>query len=188
MARIHTIFPTLISVENLNDEFQTKHESIYEKALEYKKTYPSKKKWNCYTTIGHDLLLNNSLFKNIIEKCTEKVQKFSETFGINRKVICNQAWLNINSTGQTQEIHIHAETTFSAVYYIKVNKHSGMIQFVHPGELFNRKYIGNERSRETYEPLEGDLIIFRSNVPHRVMQNESTEDRVSLAMNFLLVI
>jgi uncharacterized protein (TIGR02466 family) len=186
MARIHAIFPTLISTENLIEHFGNEHQVMYKKALEYKQKYPSKKRWNCYTTSGYDLLLDESLFEKLIQKCTEKVQKFSENFRNEKKVICEDAWLNINDTNNTQEIHIHESTDFSAVYYIKVNKCSGMIQFILPSEMFGRKCIGNEKTRETYEPHEGDLIIFRSNVPHRVMQNNSKEDRVSLAMNFML--
>ena len=188
MARVHTIFPTLISTENLNEQFGYKHMEMYKKALEYKQNYPSKKKWNCYTTSGYyNLILDDTLFKDVIQKCTENVQKFSEIFKNEEKVICTEAWLNINNTNHTQEIHIHENTIFSAVYYIKVNKETGMIQFTSPDEIFGRKCIGNEKTRETYEPREGDLIIFRSNVPHRVMQNNSTEDRLSLAMNFTFI-
>lgn len=103
-----------------------------------------------------------------------------------RKVKISNAWININSKGHSQEFHVHPMCTFSAIYYIKINNDSGALEIMNPAEMFSVPEIGNFRNRDSYQPKEGDLIIFRSNVPHRVLINKSTEDRVSLAMNFVL--
>ncbi len=189
---IFEIFPTLIYIENLNSLFRQYNEIFYKKALEYRDIYPCKRKWACYTTIGSVNIFNEELFKHIINTCTEKVQVYSKYYNTTRNVVCQGAWININKPGDSQEFHIHPNVIFSAVYYIKTNENSGMIEFMKPSgfleessclKVNNCKY---NSIRENYNPSEGDLVIFRSNLPHRVMVNRSDENRVSLAMNFIL--
>lgn len=185
MAQIHTIFPTLISIENI-EEFKIQHQDMYKKALQWKNEYPSKRQWNCYTTVGYPLVNNESLFQKILSVCTQKVQKFSENFITKKKPVLINAWVNINHPGHSQEFHTHPECAFSAVYYIKVNNDSGNLQFLNPAEMFGEANNFYLKTRERYSPCEGDLVIFRSTTPHRVLVNKSLEDRVSLAMNFTL--
>jgi len=183
MAQIHAIFPTLISIENL-EEFKSEHQKMYKKILEWKEKYPSKRKWNCYTTIGHELESKDSLFQRLIQVCTEKVQNFAKEIDVSKNITLYSIWSNINGPGHSQEFHTHPESVFSAVYYIKVNEDSGNVQFLKPSEMFGKCTLGNLKTRQLYQPHEGDFVIFTSDTPHRVLLNRSNEDRVSLAMNF----
>ncbi len=186
------LFPTLLYIENLNSIFGQYNETYYKKALEYRDIYPCKRKWACYTTIESVNIFNEELFKRIINTCTEKVQVYSKYYNNTRNVVCQEAWININKPGDSQEFHIHPNVVFSAIYYIKTNENSGMIEFMKPSgfseetAIFEYKYNKYSSIRENYNPSEGDLIIFRSNLPHRVMINRSDENRASLAMNFIL--
>lgn len=185
------LFPTLLYIENLNTLFGKYNEIYYKKALEYRDAYPCKRKWACYTTIGSVNIFEEELFKRIISICTEKVQLYSNYYNNKRNVVCKDAWINVNKPGDSQEFHVHPTLIFSAVYYIKTNQNSGMIEFMKPSgfleeKLSDCKYSKYNSNRENYNPNEGDLIIFRSNLPHRVMTNISDENRVSLAMNFIL--
>jgi uncharacterized protein (TIGR02466 family) len=185
MAQIYAIFPTLISLENL-DDFKCDHQKIYEKTLEWRDNYPNKRQWNCYTSIGYDLVINEPLFEKILYVCTQKVRKFSENFMTKKKPILQGAWININNQGHSQEFHVHPECAFSAVYYIKVNADSGNLEFLNSAEMFGEPGNIYLKTRKRYKPCEGDLVIFRSTTPHRVLINKTAEDRVSLAMNFIL--
>ena len=80
-------------------------------------------------------------------------------------------------------------TTRLITDYVKTPENCGDIVFYSPrseecltiptrdGNYSNYMYC-------TYKAVQSNVIIFRSNVPHMVKQNNSKENRCSIAMNF----
>ena len=100
-------------------------------------------------------------------------------------------WFNINPKHSYNNLHTHSDCDFSAVYYLQVPKNSGSIIFENPNpvmlnhKFFQNQFDYNEINSNSYEiePEEDMLILFPSYLPHRVQQNLSDKDRISLSFN-----
>ena len=102
-------------------------------------------------------------------------------------------WANINPPGGYNRQHLHPNSHFSGVYYIKAPKNSGQIVFNEPRSaahmVMPRRKEGTPPShlwREVrVDPLEGRIVIFPAWLWHCVDPNESNEIRISVSFNFL---
>lgn len=80
-------------------------------------------------------------------------------------------WFNVAEPGDEYRWHEHVPYTHAAVLYLQVPDNSSAIEF--------RKY----ESYETFAPTAGDFIVFPGNLAHRVLTNNSTDYRISIAFN-----
>ena len=102
-------------------------------------------------------------------------------------------WANINPPGGYNAPHIHANSHFSGVYYIKAPKDSGKLvcNDPRPGEqlIMPARVKGTppkELWREVHlDPLEGRIIMFPSWLWHCVEPNKSNDIRISVSFNFI---
>ena len=112
---------------------------------------------------------------------------------LSRKPVCGNMWANINGPGNFNRPHIHPNSLFSGVYFIKTPQKSGnlMVYDPRPGvqlTMPNRKEgkWSPELWREVhYEPKAGRCIMFPSWLWHEVKSNESNDTRISVSFNFL---
>ena len=87
-------------------------------------------------------------------------------------------WGNISSKTHYNNIHTHGgvDNQWSGVYYLQTPPNSGNIVFHNNlGEIIKE-----------YSPKIGDLLIFHSSLPHSVGVNNSDQDRISIAFNFIV--
>lgn len=199
MPNIRYWFPTAVYDVNLGDDFINNNSLYYTKAIEYRERYKNNVTWKCdtYTTLDSVDLNNEKEFQSLIKKCKEHVLNFADHFGISNKtgrsipnLQCKDAWLNIASPGNYQEYHIHGNSHFSLVYYVRTPENCGDLIFrsATADNMFPLpKYIITDVNTSTaaYKPEEGRLLIFPSNLSHLVCKNESEQDRVSISMNFV---
>ncbi len=106
-------------------------------------------------------------------------------------------WLNINRKNVFNPPHLHPESHYSGVYYVKVPENCPAIHFLDPrpahiyslpdinittGNAFsnNNKY---DSSIYTYQPVEGKVVVFPSYLMHYVDPNPKENIRISLAFN-----
>ena len=88
----------------------------------------------------------------------------------------DEFWFNIAKPGESTGWHDHKENAaLSAVYYLKVPSGSGKIQF--------RKKNKEGWYEWSLKSQTGKMILFNSNVEHAVGENNSSDDRISLAFN-----
>ena len=107
--------------------------------------------------------------------------------------VCGNMWANINGPGNFNRPHIHPNSLFSGVYWVKTPQKSGnlMVYDPRPGvqmTMPNRKKgeLPPELWREVhYEPKAGRCIMFPSWLWHEVKPNQSNEIRISVSFNFL---
>ena len=112
---------------------------------------------------------------------------------LSRKPVCGNMWANINGPGNFNRPHLHPNSLFSGVYWIKTPQKSGnlMVYDPRPGvqlTMPNRKEgkLSPELWREVhYEPKAGRCIMFPSWLWHEVKPNESNQTRISVSFNFL---
>ena len=102
-------------------------------------------------------------------------------------------WVNINPTGSFNTKHNHPNSDLAGVLWIKIPKNSGDIVFVSPKdfesfiEIFSYKdefkKLTNNYHIYNFSPKEGSILIFPSHLQHRVDENKSNEDRISISFN-----
>ena len=97
-------------------------------------------------------------------------------------------WVNINRKGDYNLAHIHSGSDLSGVWYLTDN-HEAPIHFISPfaytrGELYNATGV---LEGEYYMRCNaGDMLIFPSDLQHRVEPNPTEQPRVSIAFNLRL--
>lgn len=139
------------------------------------------KKWNPLTIDSNEV----KQFKLWVE---DQVALFSQNYGSVEQYSIEQCWANIYRTGDFQESHYHPGWDFSAVYFIAAPEGSGNLIFENP-LLPDMRPIKTEKTFDLncqaaiYKPVEGQLVIFRSNLRHGVYPNRSSNPRISLAFN-----
>ena len=122
-----------------------------------------------------------------------------QDFGMIDKPGLGNMWANINYPGSYNIQHMHPNSHWSGVYYVKVPKNSGRL-FVEdprpgPNIMLPRRREGIPRALwrvVVYPAVEGQIIMFPAWLSHGVERNESKEKgekgwRVSVSFNFIQV-
>lgn len=192
---IKSIFTSAIMHRNMHG-IVNNNEQMVGRCIELKNIIPNKSDWFCdtYNSFNSYDLKQDNIFNPFIEKVCEEVVSFSNEFEIYpKKIKCTDAWFNISSKGQYQEFHYHQLSHFSVVYYLKVPKDSGRLIIRSSESLLDMFPLPNPVQPNilnfktfTFEPIESDLIIFKSNLHHMVEKNNSDHDRISISLNFVL--
>jgi uncharacterized protein (TIGR02466 family) len=102
-------------------------------------------------------------------------------------------WANINPPGGYNRPHMHPNSLWSGVYYIKTPKNCGHLKVEDPKSValmsMPRRKEGPLDSylwREVhFEPVAGRLIMFPSWLNHCVDPNQSNDIRISVSFNFM---
>lgn len=144
---------------------------------------------------------HNQIFESPLQALGEKILD-------NMKLISNDMgyhnieweivslWININGPGGRNSPHTHPGCAFSGCFYVSVPDNSGDIVFYRDStEIHLMTYWGDattftdptELSKVTtgYHPTEGMMLIFPSHITHLVQENQSNDNRISIAFNIL---
>ena len=105
--------------------------------------------------------------------------------------VIHVSWININRKHHFMRHHNHINSVFSGVYYIKVPKNSGDLEFNSPiadhKHVIDSDWIKNFNffNSNTWQipAEEGKLVVFPSWLVHFVQPNLSDEDRISLSFD-----
>jgi len=139
----------------------------------------------------------SSISKNILEKKKYVFLKkiVLEQFNIfNKEVLkyknnfrITNSWFTKVFPSQESNYHSHDNTMFSGVIYLQTNENSGDINFIdfsnHRYKLEVEEYnIYNSRDM-SFKPVNGLIVIFPSDLNHKILTNNSSDIRYSLAFN-----
>ena len=144
--------------------------------------------WHSTTDMNHKQEykpLINELFKFVIKV-------FNEEF-LESEPLLGNMWANINQKGGYNKPHVHPNSLFSGVYYVKTPPNCGRLicQDPRPGiqtTMPTRK--SGELPRNLWrdihlEPVENRIIIFPAWLWHQVEPNHSDNLRISVSFNFI---
>ncbi len=182
-------FPTLIYAEDVNLNTQQLANDIVAWSKEdkgLKKT--NKNGWHSQTNM-HEL----PQFKPLVDELFKMVNEVFKQEHLDREPLLGNMWANINPPGGYNSPHIHPNSLFSGVYYVKAEPNSGKlvcndprpgIQIVMPtrkqGELPKHLW------REVHlDPQVNRILMFPSWLWHCVEPNESNDIRISVSFNFI---
>lgn len=174
-------------------DYEDEKEVILTALKKYKKETPNQEKSNI---CGYQSLDNlyaveelNSLFEYVCQLAHKAV---SDLEFIDCDIALTGAWLNVNDSRQCMNSeHIH-EGVFSGVFYINAPEGSGKLVLQNPG--INRMWSGSKLTGQKnqftgesirIEPVEGNILLFPSYLPHYVETNNHDEERISISFNVI---
>lgn len=112
---------------------------------------------------------------------TKEVLKYEQKFDF------STSWSVVSEPGAETNFHSHANSMFSGILYLHVDENSGDIAFQDYTDiryLLDKKEFNIYNSRSwRFKPVDGLLIIFPSEMHHKVLKNESHIMRKSIAFN-----
>ena len=187
------LFPSLVHIFDVNgfDEIQDK---LIDYAYDFKKREPegviisNQGGWQ-----SADFPVNNEddLLQSFLINCLAGFPVIDKS--VNIKI---DAWININKPGAYNVKHDHPGSDLAGVLWIKCPKNSGNILFDNPTAFQSNREIDSYTAefREKlnfyqayfFPPTEGRILIFPSHLLHKVEENNSNEDRISVSFNIRL--
>ena len=140
-----------------------------------------------YTTLNtYDILLDKK-FERLNIWVKEQVKEYvKQTHMAVNLSLEGDAFFNIYKKYDYQEVHEHAKSIVSCIYFLKSNEKSSKVFF--KSRMFDTVEYENNLFAPTgnifFRPDAGKLLVFRGNVQHFVEQHLDDEERISLAYNF----
>ena len=175
------IFPTPVLI--------TKYEGDLSKELKYVDHLPYKEQKANYNLKSQDTyLMEIEELKSIKDFFYESLNKYTKNISnSDQRLVITQCWANKNPPGSKHHEHVHPNSILSGVFYLKQDKTIPPIQFnqsiQHVMKLDPKKY--NNLNSETFllPCVDGELLLFPSNLKHSVPTNMGKESRISLSFN-----
>jgi len=95
------------------------------------------------------------------------------------------AWVNKTPKGMNIQTHNHRDVDISCVYYVQTNGDDGDLVLYSPNPaLDTSRWIG-KGSQVRIKPKEGQLIFFPSWLLHSTTLNNTNNERISVAIDFM---
>ena len=130
------------------------------------------------------------LFKELIAGFTREV---GVTLNINAdtRIILNNCWINVNRKDNYNRAHTHPNSMVSGCYYVQTPADCGDIVFSDPRVQASCVLLpvteNNKYTVQTarFHPQPGSIVMFPSWLSHYVENNNSEEERISVAFNMI---
>ena len=182
-------FPTIVYAKDVNLDNRLFENAVIEwsqKDQGIKRT--NLKGWHSETDM-HKI----PVFKPLVDELFKMQHEIYKEEWLDKEPMIGNMWANINPPGAMNRPHIHPNSHFSGVYYIKAPKNSGQIVFNDPRTLSHMLLPTRiEKTPPSYlwrevrvDPLEGRILMFPSWLWHCVDPNESNDIRISVSFNFI---
>ena len=182
-------FPTIVYAKDVNLDNRLFENAVIEwsnKDKGMKRT--NMKGWHSQTDM-HTI----PVFKPLVEELFKMQEEIYKEEFLSGKAMIGNMWANINPKGGYNRPHIHPNSHFSGVYYIKAPKNCGDIIFNDPRTLSHM--LMPNRIKQTpppnlwrevrVQPIEGRIMMFPAWLWHCVDPNENDDIRISVSFNFL---
>ncbi len=146
------------------------------------------KGWHSTTNMGQ-----KPEYQQLVTELLRMQKEIYDNEHIDRHARLGNMWANINPTDGMNQPHIHPNSLFSGVYYVKSQPNAGRLKIYdpRPGVQFimpTRKpgNPGRDMWRDAnIEPVVGRIIMFPAWLWHSVEPNKSNDLRISISFNFL---
>lgn len=182
-------FPTQIYIKEFNlDNDQLAHDIV-----EWSKQDPGLNKTNVNGWHSKSDMHQKPEYKPLVDQLFEMQHEIFKEDCLADQPVLGNMWANINPPGGFNRPHIHPNSLWSGVYYIKTPKHCGHLKLEDPktrAEMVMPKRTTDQLPQHLwrevhYEPIAGRCIMFPSWLNHTVDPNLSTDIRISVSFNFL---
>ncbi len=187
------LFPTIIYIKDLPNPNELN--SYLEKHIvEWSKNDPGVKKTNVNGWHSQTDMNQRKEYEPLIQELFQMQNEIIQEERLNIQPKLGNMWANINYKEGFNQSHIHPNSLFSGVYYVKAQPNSGRLHVMDPRPgaqhiMPPRKEgkLSREFWRDSYyEAISGRLIMFPSWLWHKVEPNQSNDIRISVSFNFIL--
>jgi hypothetical protein len=177
--KTHHLFP--VSIQSFTADIDI--DLWIQKSYEYKNQFPnSALRSNSLGYQSEDQIHLSSLFDPLGNYLIDSFEK-----SISKKCNMEGMWLNISPKYAYNILHLHSlnpneqykTKKYSGIIYLKTPPNSGNIVFYNPSNI---------GEGQAFSPSPNTVLVFKQDLPHRVDQNFSDEDRISLAFNFEVIL
>jgi uncharacterized protein (TIGR02466 family) len=185
----YALFPTCVSVYNLERSFTKKELEIVDDLLKEDDMMPNVSNHMSKNTN----VLNETIFANLKNEILDGFNHYvdeiiSPLYDI--EIYITQSWLNLTTKNGSHHLHKHSNSFLSGVLYINTTNDDEIV-FKKPSEsnLIFQMLKSDEKitllNADFWRvpALTGQLIIFPSSLEHMVNQIQTDHRRISLSMN-----
>ena len=185
-------FPTIIYIKDIPNALQL-NQYLEQKIIQWSQQDKGVSKTNAGGWHSETDMNKKEEYNPLVKELFNMQHEIYQKEKLDMKPVLGNMWANINYPGNFNRPHLHPNSLFSGVYFIKTPQKSGnfMIYEPRPGVQYtmpNRKEVKlpPELWREVqYEPVAGRCIMFPSWLWHEVKPNQSNDIRISVSFNFL---
>ena len=185
-------FPTIIYIKDLPNALQL-NQYLEQKIIQWSQQDKGVAKTNAGGWHSETDMNKKEEYNPLTKELFNMQEEIYQKEHLSLKPVLGNMWANINYPGCYNRPHIHPNSLFSGVYFIKTPQKSGnlMVYDPRPGvqmTMPNRKEgkLPPEIWREVhYEPKAGRCIMFPSWLWHEVKPNKSNDTRISVSFNFI---
>jgi len=185
-------FPTIIYIKDIPDS-EKLNKYLEPKIIQWSQQDKGEQKTNAGGWHSTTNMNQKEEYDPLTRELFNMQEEIYQKENLSRKPVCGNMWANINGPGNYNRPHLHPNSLFSGVYWIKTPKNSGNLMLYDPRPgvqmtMPNRKEgkVSPEFWREVhYEPKAGRCIMFPSWLWHEVKPNKSNDTRISVSFNFL---
>ena len=182
-------FPTIIYAQ----DFKLDTNQLAQNIIQWSNQDQGLKKTNVKGWHSETEMHKKPEYKPLVDELFKMVhQVFNEEF-LDREPRLGNMWANINPPGGYNRPHVHPNSLFSGVYYVKTPPNCGQlvcndprpgIQTCMPTRKEGQppKHLWREVN---LQPQENRAIMFNSWLWHTVEPNQSNESRISISFNFI---
>ena len=185
-------FPTTIYIKDIPNFFEL-NKYLEQKIIQWSQQNKGVSKTNAGGWHSETDMNTREEYNPLTKELFNMQEEIFKKEHLSLKPVLGNMWANINYPGCFNRPHIHPNSLFSGVYFIKTPQKSGnlMVYDPRPGvqmAMPSRKEekLPPELWREVhYEPVAGRCIMFPSWLWHEVKPNQSNDTRISVSFNFL---
>ena len=182
-------FPTTIYGKDVKLDNQLFTNEI----VEWSKKDPGVKKTNVNSWHSTTEMHKIPVFQPLVNELYKMQEEIYQEEWLDRRPKLGNMWANINYPGGYNRPHVHPNSLFSGVYYVKSNKESGTLSMNDPRPgvqtvMPSRKPGKPPKHlwREVHlEPVPGRIIMFPAWLWHCVEPNKTNDIRISVSFNFV---
>tara|TARA_B100001094_G_C17750803_1_gene585688 strand:- start:52 stop:633 length:582 start_codon:yes stop_codon:yes gene_type:complete len=184
-----TFFPTNIYAKDI----QLDNNLLTQQIVNWSKVDEGVKKTNMNGWHSPTTMHQKEEYTPLIKELYNMMHEVWKEEWLDRKPFLGNMWANINYSGGYNRPHIHPNSLFSGVYYVKTQDNCGNlvvndprpgIQTTMPSRVKGRP--PKDLWREAHiAPYTGRIIMFPAWLWHAVENNNSNDTRISVSFNFI---
>ena len=186
---IEKFFPTIV----YGKDIQLDNNKMAQDIINWSNQDPGVSKTNYKGWHSTTNMANKPEYQQLVKELLKMQEEIFDNEHLDRSSRLGNMWANINPPGGMNQPHIHPNSLFSGVYYIKSPVKAGRLKIYdpRPGVQFIMPIRkpgnpGKDLWREAnIDPVEGRIIMFPAWLWHAVEENQSNDIRISVSFNFI---
>jgi len=132
-------------------------------------------------------------YKPLVDQLLLAMKQVWDDQHLDREARLGNMWANINPPGGSNQPHVHPNSLYSGVYYVKSNPQAGRLKIYDPRpgvqivmpmrkEGQPPKHLWRDAN---LDPFPGRILMFPAWLWHAVEPNQSNDIRISVSFNFI---